>query len=326
MKILEIENYGKALKEVSHVRQTSFIELYNLIMEHATGLFTPATLLKLIMNKLHEYPEVVLTKQELLRYSNCDSYKYFNDIINSLKFQDNYELHILHIYPLEEAQYLNAKYRRAIYNYFYDLKNEMPPAATFDFGKFDVIIINAEKVPRNYKNSYKLETYLDHELNHLFEPNVNKTKKYPSFEDHVKLSILKEINDKYHLNINVDDITSAELNDYLTHMFSTSEFYEMTADLCNVLSLYFKEKDSAKLFNKLESMLTSTFLNSNEFKQLEEPIKGSILFAYICKNYSKDRWKIVLAKVKEQLNLTGISGSIKIFISKLKENLKKLCK
>ena len=49
-------------------------------------------------------------------------------------------------------------------------------------------------------------------------------------------------------------------------------------------------------------------------------------FAYICKNYSKDRWKIVLAKVKEQLNLTGISGSIKIFISKLKENLKKLCK
>ena len=34
----------------------------------------------------------------------------------------------------------------------------------------------------------------------------------------------------------------------------------------------------------------------------------------------------VLAKVKEQLNLTGISGSIKIFISKFKENLKKLCK
>ena len=103
MKILEIENYGKALKEVSHVRQTSFIELYNLIMEHATGLFTPATLLKLIMNKLHEYPEVVLTKQELLRYSNCDSYKYFNDIINSLKFQDNYELHILHIYRYHQC-------------------------------------------------------------------------------------------------------------------------------------------------------------------------------------------------------------------------------
>lgn len=262
MKILEIPNYGKVLKEASHTRRISFNELYSLIMEHATGLFTPATLLKFIMNKLYEYPEVVLTKQDILKYSNCDSYKHFNDIINSEKFNNNYELHILHIYPLKEAQYINAKYRRAIYNYFYSLKNEMPPAATFDFGKFDVIVINAEKVHRNYANSYKLETYLDHELNHLFEPNVDKTKQYPSFKERVKLSILKEINDKYHLDINVNDITSAELNDYLTHMFSTSEFYEMISDLCNVLSLYFKEKNSIKLFNKLESMLNDSFLNS----------------------------------------------------------------
>ena len=117
-----------------------------------------------------------------------------------------------------------------------------------------------------------------------------------------------------------------EFKDYAEHMFGKSEFYEMTADLCNVLSLYFKEKDSAKLFRKLESMLTDSFINSKEFKKLEEPIRGSILFAYTCKRFSPRKWKIVLAKVKEQLNLTGISGSIKIFANKIKENLKGLLK
>ena len=33
--LLTNANYGKSLNEISHIRQTSFNDLYNLIMEHA---------------------------------------------------------------------------------------------------------------------------------------------------------------------------------------------------------------------------------------------------------------------------------------------------
>ncbi|MBO5142061.1 MAG: hypothetical protein J6J11_03350 [Treponema sp.] len=51
--LLTNANYGKSLNEISHIRQTSFNDLYNLIMEHAIDLFTPATLLKFIKNDFY---------------------------------------------------------------------------------------------------------------------------------------------------------------------------------------------------------------------------------------------------------------------------------
>lgn len=53
-------------------------------------------------------------------------------------------------------------------------------------------------------------------------------------------------------------------------------------------------------------MLTDEFIQSNEFKTLKEPIQGSIIFAFICKKYSSERWNRTIKAVKSQLNLTRI--------------------
>jgi hypothetical protein len=53
-------------------------------------------------------------------------------------------------------------------------------------------------------------------------------------------------------------------------------------------------------------MLTDDYLKSDEFKNLEEPVQSAIIFAYICKKYSKDRWNRTIKAVKTQLDLTRI--------------------
>ena len=238
-------------------------------------------------------------------------------IINTYRKDFLYKIYILYFDPIDEIKYLyNCPEKQIIKQYFEN--NSDVPAARFEFITKSIIVVNSKIV----KNDKRLEQSLDHELNHVFEPFFNDCKDeiedLPS--DKIQIYIERYFIDR--LGIKISNMN--EFKDYAEHMFGKSEFYEMTADLCNVLSLYFKEKDSVKLFRKLESMLTDSFINSEEFKKLEEPIRGSILFAYACKRFSPNKWKIVLTKVKEQLNLTGISGSIKILANKIKENFNKM--
>lgn len=296
---------------------SKFNECFNLIMEHATGLFTPGSLLYYIKQKLHDKQFLEISYKELCEHLSINSHKNFKNAVK--KLPANYKIYILYFDPIIELQYLYDCPEKKIIKQYFDVNSDVP-AARFEFTTKSIIVLNSTII----KDEKRLEQSLDHELNHVFEPFLNDDK--DNVEDLTSDKIQTYIERYFIDELGIKISNMNEFNDYAEHMFGKYEFYEMTADLCNVLSLYFKEKDSIQLFKKLEFMLTDTFINSNEFKKLEEPVKGSILFAYTCKRFSPKKWKIVLSKVKEQLNLTGISGSVKLFMNKLKENLKGLFK
>lgn len=308
---------GQTLQIKFEKSSLKFNECFNLIMEHATGLFTPGSLLYHIKQHLHDKQFLEISYKELCEHLSVNSHKNFKNAVEKLPI--NYKIYILYFDPVNEIKYLYDCPEKQIIKQYFENNSDVP-AARFEFITKSIIVINSRIV----KNDKRLEQSLDHELNHVFEPFLNDCKNeiedLPS--DKIQIYIERYFIDE--LGIKISNMN--EFKDYAEYMFGKSEFYEMTADLCNVLSLYFKEKDSVKLLRKLESMLTDSFINSEEFKKLEEPIRGSILFAYTCKRFSPNKWKIVLTKVKEQLNLTGISGSIKILANKIKEHLKGLFK
>lgn len=51
---------------------------------------------------------------------------------------------------------------------------------------------------------------------------------------------------------------------------------------------------------------------------LEEPIRGALIFAFICKKYDPERWNRVMKAVVVQLNLSKTNNSIKKFLNDLK--------
>lgn len=298
-----------------HQNHTKFNEKFNLIMEHAIGLFTPGSLLFYIKNKIKDTQFIKLNYDELCKHLSIESHKNFKNAV--LKLPKTYNLYILFFDPINEIKYLvECSEKHLIYNEF--LKNKALPAARFAFTTKSIIVINS----RVCKDDKRFEQLLDHELNHVFKPFLNKNKN--ELDDLTTSKIDKFIESHFIDDLGISISSVDEFKDYAEHMFGKSEFYEMTADLCNILSLYFNETNPIKLFQKFESMLTKDFINSDQFKSLEEPIKGSLIFAYTCKKFSPKRWKIVIKKVKEQLNLNNLSGSIKIFLNKLKENFKRI--
>ena len=169
--------------------------------------------------------------------------------------------------------------KKKIIKQYFDV-NLNVPAARFEFATKSIIVLNSTII----KDEKRLEQSLDHELNHIFEHFLNDDK--DNIENLTSDKIQTDIERYFIDELGIKISNMNEFKDYAEHMFGKSEFYEMISDLCNILSLYFNEKDSIKLFRKLEFMLTDTFINSTEFKKLEEPVKGSILFAYTCKRFS----------------------------------------
>lgn len=53
-------------------------------------------------------------------------------------------------------------------------------------------------------------------------------------------------------------------------------------------------------------------------KKLEEPIRGVLIFTFICKKYAPERWNRVMKVVVVQLNLNKMNNSIKKFLNDLK--------
>jgi hypothetical protein len=50
-------------------------------------------------------------------------------------------------------------------------------------------------------------------------------------------------------------------------------------------------------------------------------VQGALVFAFICKKYSPDRWNRTIKAVKTQLDLTGFASSLKIVLNNLIKNV-----
>ena len=162
-----------------------------------------------------------------------------------------------------------------------------------------------------------MELQLDHELNNLFSSISKNTPKISINNEAINICI------QYLLENNIISQSELESYDFNIHMFNDEEFYEMLSNLCNVLSLYFHEKDNNVVLKRFMEMTSENFIKSNEFEKLEEPIRGALIFAFICKKYAPERWNRVMKAVVVQLNLNKTNNSIKKFLNDLKCNFSK---
>lgn len=287
---------------------TNFNFLYeNIIFEHVKDLYTPKDLLEYIKNKLrYEESLVYLSGDKLLNFLNKEEKEKF------IKFYGKkYQLYILYCNPIIDMNKFNWKYKNQITNYF--KSNKLKPAARFYNNKLSIIILNSKIIDID-NNENEIELQLDHELNHIFEKLYKK-----EIED-INKEAQKEIIDWFHTN-NIISLEELISDDFSIHMFNSSEFIEMTANLCNVLSLILIERDKIKLIKKMNEMISEEYLKSDEFKKLNEPIRGSIIFAFICKKFSPKRWNRVLKAIYEQLNLNNVQGKLKIFFLNIFQNI-----
>ena len=206
----------------------------------------------------------------------------------------DYEVYILYCDPINEIHNFTWKYKNNIYQFF--KQNPYCPASRFYRQNLSIIVLNSNIIKLN-DNGNELQLQLDHELNHIFDKLSDK--QFENINQKIQIEIINFFKE--------NNILNYELNqDFSIHMFNSSEFYEMLSNLCNVLSLYFSEYSEFQLYHKLMQMLTDNYLKSDEFKNLEEPVQSAIIFAYICKKYSKDRWNRTIKAVKTQLDLTRI--------------------
>lgn len=309
---------------VPHIGKTSkFDSTFNLIMEHATGLFTPKNLLMFILQNCSKTSVLKFSVDDLMKFSSEKSNKLFNAAIKSNKLSKNFTLWILFIEPFKQIDKIKSNHRFFIEKYFKN--NPSVPAAMFnDFqqtidkehpSEIAILVINESVV--NRFDLRKLELNLDHELNHFFEKFLNDEKiKYISVDKNIKNKVINWFVEN---NVFYNDFSDLfQLNDFSTHMFDTSEFIEMCANVCNWLSLYVKDTNKFSIFNRFLKMTTANYIKSNDFSKLEEPIAGAVIFAFICRKFVPKRWEIVQELVKEQLCLDKIKHlSIKLFLNKI---------
>jgi hypothetical protein len=293
-----------------------FDDTYHFIfLEHATDLFTPKQLLSDIKNILKTESSLIHFNAKQLKKYLCNNQQktFLNlfkpDLVKRFEqiYGNDYELYILYCDPINEISRFSYVHRDKIKQYF--STNRYCPAARFFNDNYSIIVLNSNVVTLD---GNELELQLDHELNHLFDKLIDK--KYPDLNVEIQQDILKYFSK---LNKEID------MNDFSMHMFSSIEFYEMLANLCNVVSLYFNETDNFKIFKKLMSMLNEEYLESVEFNQLDSQMQGAIIFAFICKKYSKARWNKVISSVKKQLELTGVKNSLNLCLNELQAYLKK---
>lgn len=320
MKIIETSdqptyvNEDYLLTELGHFKRFDK-EILNVISEHAKDLYTPINLLHKILELItYKTPFVKFSLNEIKSYCDSNTINKIDKAIQDNIIVNNFMLYVLYCNPIKDLLKLNWSAANQIFEDY--LTTTDCPAKNYYNSKCAIVILNSNRISRSAEYEFELE--LDHELNHIFK----RIRQEEEVED-LNKNLIDEI--KYYLlNNNILNKDYFKGNDFDIHMFSESEFYEMTANVCNVLSLYFKETNDIKLFNKFDNMLTEKYLKSNEFKQLPETVKGAIIFAFICKKYDNNRWAYVLSCIRGQLNLKGLTGSIKYYVNKILKCFNKL--
>ena len=95
---------------VPHIGKTSkFDSTFNLIMEHATGLFTPKNLLMFILQNCSKTSVLKFSVDDLMKFSSEKSNKLFNAAIKSNKLSKNFTLWILFIEPFKQIDKIDRK-------------------------------------------------------------------------------------------------------------------------------------------------------------------------------------------------------------------------
>lgn len=277
-----------------------------LLLQHAVDLFVPKQMLYDIKRKLREQTSLVyLSYDKILSYLNQEQKQKFKSV-----YSDNYSIYVLYCDPILDMDKFSWRYKKSIKDFF--LRNVYCPASRFYSNDISIIVLNSRVISLD-DNGNQLQLQLDHQLNHIFDKLSDRV--YPDLNQKIRQECLRYFKQFKILSYDIQS------DDFSIHMFNSSEFFQMLSNLCNVISLYFNQTNKIKIYQKLMNMLTHDYFLSEQFKKLEQPVQGALVFAFICKKYSPDRWNRTIKAVKAQLDLTGFANSLKIILNNLAKNV-----
>jgi hypothetical protein len=302
------------------VKMNTFKELYLNILTEETSptTFTPIELLDDIRKKCFfstgEY--IVYSANELLSFCDDINKPLFSKLVKRLKHKGDYSLivvyfkDIAHIHEIfSTVGYLNPfqafkqfsmeKVETQLINFF-----KQSNKAGANFNSIDVcpelgcvIALNGSLI----KTNRDFEKQLDHELNHYFEKLQLKFNKINSIQTATpNEKVLNEISKFYGIDVSKK---SSFLTDLKYHLFDESEFRSMSANVFHDILNY--NETHLKQLNFHEFMTDVNNCNYGKYSDIS--LQESILFAWICKQLSENRFSIIvegiLAAIKIKKNI-----------------------
>lgn len=300
------------------MKTDNFEEIYLQILneEVSPTTFTPIELLSDIRDRCFYSHGVVIyyTIEELKDFSDDKNKPLFSLMLHKMKYNDDYAMLIIYFTSMDQLEPLMTTVGYAHPHMHYpqfSLNKVYTALKTFfkdsfktgcHFNSIDtnpelgcVIALNG----KNIHSNREFERELDHELNHYFEQmNIHyNLADYPdNIVDIKNEKILNKLEEFYHDEFRQKPSYIADLK---THLFNYNEFRSMSANVFHNILKYNE--------THLKQLQFSEFLgdiaNCNYIKYKEVYLQETILFCWICKQISADRWSILTEGIKEAISI-----------------------
>lgn len=339
--------------EIGYIKYQKRIKQSNILLEFAPNLFTPKSFMDKVKEEINNSwnEPLYYTLNDIIKISNNqlknkekfnnylkkiqDTNKDFVLIVLFVKCQQNF----LRLILSKIDTIINKKKQEDIINYFLQNKNcKGCTFSNFPIIKNDPIIIVLNE---NLINSQQIfQIVLNHQLEHYFDEHCNENQQnlQQKFNNSSNLSddVIKFINNTqynklFELCKKIGYLkTKFQLFDLIQHMFLNNEFYPMCSDLSNSFMYYFQQKQFKNFsikdrVNFILSKCNQQFLLSENFKNLPSYICDSLLFLYICKNISQQKFNICLETLTAQFKENVKNQNIFIYLkNKISDLFKKI--
>jgi hypothetical protein len=158
-----------------------------------------------------------------------------------------------------------------------------------------VIGINGSKI----NGGREFEKELDHELNHYFEKmniHFDLTKYIDKIEDTSYKNIINTIEEFYHINFCKK---TSFIRDLKYHLFNFNEFRSMSANVFHEI-LQYNETHLRQL--DFHIFLTD-IKNCDYHKYTDINMQETILFCWLTKQLSENRWNLLLTGIKDAIKI-----------------------
>lgn len=285
------------------IKQKTFQKIYlKLINEWSSTLFTPQPLLRQIIKDFShflDYGAKVYTNKEIQNILKNKSYKFYDEFYDILINNPNLNIIVVYIDNKRKIEYntcLRYIFSQYLIDRYYNTFSKLDIAAfndcTQNLRDGCVIFLNRNIIK---KNDYKeMEYYLDHQLNHYFQLLQKQDDKITNIDKNSISNKLKKIA----LDAGFDLTNSQMYNDFVDHVLSKNQFYQMLCDTNNSIHLYFNSKN--KYYDWMK-MIRSSFIESEQYQKLDYHLQNSIIFCYFIKVLDSYKWNLIQKSIKEQL-------------------------
>lgn len=291
-------------QEPDHIKEKTFQKVYlQLINEWSSSLFAPEPLLRQIIedfSHLLGYGALIYTNKEVLNLLNENTYKFYDVFYKVIHNNPDFKIVVAYLDKNNKKEYdtcLKYVFSQYLIDRYYNTFSKMQAYACNDCINIPfegcVILLDRNHIKKNDYN--EMEYYLDHQLNHYFSIFKNNDENIKNINKNSISNKLKKIALDAGFNLN----SSQSLRDFIYHVLSKNQFYQMLCDTNNTIHLFFNSKN--KYYDWM-NMIKSSYIQSEQYQKLDYHLQNSIIFCYFIKVLDPYRWNIIKNSIKEQLH------------------------